>query len=249
MTFDSNLQTLIWGTEDWVVSAHKRAPSRIADGLLKGQLLSDVYPNFPLLFKVIDAKERLSVQVHPNTAHAALTGGEAKTEMYCFLNDGVVYAGLKPGVGAKEVENAILSGGFEDLMVRHEGKKGDVLFIPGGLIHAIGDNTKIYEVQQSSDTTYRLYDWNRIGLDGQPRELHLVRAIQSIDFSLPPPQLAKSASCHHFDFRQEIFIEPTQITAPANAFIVVYEVDYNKSTLLRANESVLVNPGLVFWTT
>ena len=147
--------------------------------------LPDVLPDFPLLVKVIDAKTRLSVQVHPNETTCKLTGGDPKTEMWAMLEDG-----------------AVKSGRFEELLVRHEAKKGEVFFIPGGLVHAIGDGTLIYEVQQSSDTTFRLYDWNRVGADGRPRELHVAKSLEAIDYSLPVPQPATDVKCSFFEFRQ-----------------------------------------------
>ena len=167
-----------------------------------GMPLPDVLPDFPLLVKVIDAKTRLSVQVHPNETTCKLTGGDPKTEMWAMLEDGVIYAGLKPGVGPKDVEEAVKSGRFEELLVRHEAKKGEVFFIPGGLVHAIGDGTLIYEVQQSSDTTFRLYDWHRVGADGRPRELHVAKSLEAIDYSLPVPQPATDVKCSFFEFRQ-----------------------------------------------
>ena len=247
MKLESNLHTLVWGTESWEVSAHKSSPSVIADGPNKGKTLSEVKPDFPLLIKVIDAKTRLSVQVHPNNANAALTGGEPKTEMWVLLEDGVIYAGLKPGVGPKDIEEAVKTGAFEDLMVRHEAKKGDAYFIPGGLVHAISDNTKIYEVQQSSNTTYRLYDWGRVGVDGKPRQLHIAESLKSIDFSLPVPQPQINVRCPYFDFRQENFAEPTEVVAPANSFLAVYEVASAQSTLLDPGEKMTVS-GQVFLT-
>ena len=247
MKLESNLHTLVWGTESWEVSAHKSSPSVIADGPNKGKTLSEVKPDFPLLIKVIDAKTRLSVQVHPNNANAALTGGEPKTEMWVLLEDGVIYAGLKPGVGPKEIEEAVKTGAFEDLMVRHEAKKGEAYFIPGGLVHAISDNTKIYEVQQSSNTTYRLYDWGRVGVDGKPRQLHIAESLKSVDFSLPVPQPQINVSCPYFAFRQENFAEPTEVVAPANSFLAVYEVASAQSTLLDPGEKMTVS-GQVFLT-
>lgn len=247
MKLEPNLHTLVWGTESWEVSAHKSSPSIIADGPDRGKTLSEVKPGFPLLIKVIDAKTRLSVQVHPNNANAALTGGEPKTEMWVLLEDGVIYAGLKPGVGPKDIEDAVKTGAFEALMVRHEAKKGEAYFIPGGLVHAIGDNTKIYEVQQSSNTTYRLYDWGRVGVDGKPRELHIDASLKSIDFSLPVPKPCTNVSCPYFDFRQEEFAAPTEVIAPENSFLAVYEIGSAQSTLLDPGERMVVS-GKVFLT-
>ena len=171
--FQPNRHEALWGAEEWLVSVHPAGPSIVASGEAKGKRLCDIVSDVPLLIKVIDAKTRLSVQVHPNEQTKLVTGGDAKTEMWCALDDGFVYAGLKPGTTAEMVEKAVRDGSFEELMVRHDVKAGDVLFIPGGLVHAIGDNTRLYEVQQSSDTTFRLYDWGRVGADGKPRELHI----------------------------------------------------------------------------
>ena len=162
LKFKPNVHPALWGGESWEISVHPAGPSVIREGVLAGKPLSEAAPGFPLLVKVIDAKMRLSVQVHPNETTCKLTGGDPKTEMWAMLEDGVIYAGLKPGVGPKDVEEAVKSGRFEELLVRHDAKKGEAFFIPGGLVHAIGDGALIYEVQQSSDTTFRLYDWNRV---------------------------------------------------------------------------------------
>ena len=203
LRFEPNIHPALWGQESWEVSVYPAGRSIVSGNCAHmGKPLSDVLPDFPLLVKVIDAKTRLSVQVHPNEATCKLTGGDPKTEMWAMLEDGVIYAGLTPGVGPKDIEEAVRSGRFEDLLVRHEAKKGDAFFIPGGLVHAIGDATLIYEVQQSSDTTFRLYDWNRVGADGKPRELHVEKSLQAIDYSLPVPQPATDIKCSFFDFRQ-----------------------------------------------
>ncbi len=205
LKFAPNIHPALWGKESWEVSVHPSGQSVIEWGQSpqeRGQSLRNVMPDFPLLVKIIDAKSRLSVQVHPNESTCKVTGGDPKTEMWVLLEDGVIYAGLKPGTGSAEIESAVRSGCFEELLVRHEAKKGQAFFIPGGLVHAIGDNTLIYEVQQSSDTTFRLYDWNRVGKDGKPRELHVEKSLQAIDYSLPVPVAQKDIKCPFFDFRQ-----------------------------------------------
>jgi len=202
LKFRPNVHEALWGRESWEISVHPAGRS-VVDGCGRGgQSLADVEPGFPLLVKVIDARTRLSVQVHPNERTCKTTGGDPKTEMWVMLEDGVIYAGLRPGTGPADIESAVKSGRFEDLLVRHEAKRGDAFFIPGGLVHAIGDETLIYEVQQSSDTTFRLYDWNRVGSDGRPRELHVEQSLKAIDYSLPAPSPAKDVKCRFFDFRQ-----------------------------------------------
>lgn len=202
MTFQDVRHEALWGEEHWLVSAHNAGPSVVAAGPEKGRSLRDLAPDFPLLAKVIDARKRLSVQVHPNERTKWLVGGDAKTEMWCALSEGAAYAGLKEGVVAADVEAAVKDGRFEDLMILHKLKPGDVLFIPGGLVHTICEGTSIYEIQQSSDTTFRLYDWGRVGPDGQPRQLHVAQALNAIDYSLPPPRISDGASCEFFDFRK-----------------------------------------------
>ena len=109
MNFEKSVHTALWGAESWEISAHPSDPSVIADGGRNGVTLREAYPDFPLLFKVIDAKTRLSVQVHPNEETCKVTGGEPKTEMWCVLSDGPIYAGLREGTTAADVEAAVKS--------------------------------------------------------------------------------------------------------------------------------------------
>ena len=261
LRFEPNIHPALWGHESWEISVHPAGPSVVSgDCTEAGRRLSDVVAGFPLLVKVIDAKTRLSVQVHPNETTCKLTGGDPKTEMWAMLEDGVIYAGLKPGVGPKDVEEAVKSGRFEELLVRHDAKKGEAFFIPGGLVHAIGDGALIYEVQQSSDTTFRLYDWNRVGADGRPRELHVAKSLEAIDYSLPVPQPATDVKCRFFDFRQialdgELVIpaspRSTALFAAEGSFSVNgVEVQRRTSALaLPGEDIVLCGSAQVFVTT
>jgi len=220
--FNKSLHTALWGTESWEISAFHTDPSVIASGSSKGKKLDEVCPDFPLLFKVIDAKTRLSVQVHPNEETRKVTGGDPKTEMWCALSDGPIYAGLRAGTTAQDIESAVKSGRFEELLVRHEAKFGDVFFIPGGLVHAIGDNVKLYEVQQSSNTTFRLYDWGRIGANGKPRELHVAKSLEAIDYSLPVPAPVASLRTPFFDFSQETVRGERTFSTGADDFLALF---------------------------
>jgi len=220
--FGHSVHKAVWGTEDWVISAHASDPSVVAEGPCTGRTLREISPGFPLLFKVIDAKTRLSVQVHPNETTRLTTGGDPKTEMWCALSDGPIYAGLKPRTTAAEIEAAVRSGSFEELMVRHEARVGDVFFIPGGLVHAIGDGVKLYEVQQSSDTTFRLYDWGRVGLDGRPRELHVEKGLAAIDYGLSVPQPVQSLKTPFFDFSQMTVCGERRLSAGSGEFAALY---------------------------
>lgn len=202
LKFAPNIHQALWGSESWEISVHPSGMGTVAGGEYDGKPLDGIVSGFPLLIKIIDAKTRLSVQVHPNETTCKVTLGDPKTEMWVMLEDGVIYAGLKPGTSPADIAAAVESGKFEELLVRHEAKKGDAFFIPGGLVHAIGDGALIYEVQQSSDTTFRLYDWNRVGADGRPRELHIEKSLAAIDYSLPVPVRTRDVKCPFFDFRQ-----------------------------------------------
>lgn len=240
MKFNRNLHRLVWGTEEWVLSARRESPSTVAGGPDGGRAFSELRPDFPLLFKVIDAHDRLSVQVHPNNANAALTGGEPKTEMWYMLDDGVIFAGLRPGTNAETLRSAIAAGRAEDVLVRHDAKRGEAYFIPGGLVHAIGGGARIFEVQQSSDTTYRLYDWGRMGTDGKPRRLHLDESMATIDFKLGAPSPVREIRCPYFHFRALDARSGETVQAPADSFLVVYETQSGETTLLERGERMTV---------
>ena len=129
---------------------------------------------FPILAKIIDAKENLSIQVHPDETTAVKLNGEPKDEMWVMLDEGSVYAGIKADVDEAELKKGIKGKKAEDLLDQLDLKKGEAVNIPGGRVHAICAGALIYEVQQNSNTTYRLYDW------GRARELHLVEGLASI---------------------------------------------------------------------
>ena len=153
---------LLWGTETWLVEE-------------------------PLLVKHIVANMSLSVQVHPGERTIARTGGDPKTEAWGIVEGGPLYAGFRPGVTRADVEAAAGTSALVDLLVRHEAKAGEIYFIPAGLVHALGAGISVFEVQQPSDTTFRLYDWDRVGPDGHPREMQIEKALEAIDLSLGVP--------------------------------------------------------------
>ena len=227
MRFEKDVHTALWGQEEWLVSVHPTAPSRIAGG----GSLRERLPSFPLLVKKISAEKRLSVQVHPNEVTAKQVGGEPKTEMWCVLKSGPIFAGFCPGTTAADIERAVIDGSFENLLVRFDAKPGECYFIPGGLVHAIGEGTVVYEVQQSSNTTFRLYDWGRVGADGKPRPLHVKAGLQAMDLSLPPPVPADRVECPYFSFRQ--------VGAGDLAASDLLRVIYTPST----GDSFLLEPG------
>jgi mannose-6-phosphate isomerase len=152
---------------------------------------------FPLLLKIIDAREKLSLQVHPPALQAAQLGGEPKTEMWYVVQAGPaaeLFAGLKRGVTRAEFEKQLARGAVADCFHRIPVKAGDALFLPSGRVHAIGAETMIFEIQQNSDTTYRVFDWNRLDAAGRPRPLHLAQSLASIDFADFEPSLVPAAT-------------------------------------------------------
>lgn len=195
--------------ESWEVSDRPEAQSVVTEGDAAGLTLHDLWQNhrlpvfgealtrhpgarFPLLIKILDACDDLSIQVHPPESVAGELGGEPKTEMWYMtqvLPGSRLYAGLREGVTRDQFEEALQTGAVADLMHSIEPEAGDCLFLPSGRVHAIGAGLVIFEIQQNSDTTYRVFDWNRTGLDGKPRELHIQESLRSMDFQDHEPQL------------------------------------------------------------
>jgi mannose-6-phosphate isomerase len=138
---------------------------------------------FPILIKLLDAQDKLSLQVHPPAEKAQELGGEPKTEIWFFLETrpgAEILVGLKNGVGKKEFEKALAAGTVGDCFHRLKTEPGAAMFLPSGRVHAIGAGNVILEIQQNSDTTYRVHDWDRKDDDGKPRSLHVKEALASI---------------------------------------------------------------------
>lgn len=190
--------------ESWELSDRPEGMSVVANGPLKGEPLAALVArfgkellghgspssSFPLLVKLIDARERLSIQVHPDDAAADKGIGEAKTEAWHILDapaGGQVFAGLKPGTDEASFLAALKAGTLEGSLLSVPAKAGDTVFIPGGRVHAICEGMLILEVQQNSNTTYRVYDWGRMDKTGKPRELHLEQALKVIHWSDSAP--------------------------------------------------------------
>lgn len=149
--------------------------------------------SFPLLFKFLDANQNLSIQVHPNDQQAARLDPPdlGKTEAWIVLHaepHSTIYAGLKPHVTRADLRQALLGGDVIDHLHTIRPQAGDCLLIPAGTVHAIGAGLLVAEIQQSSDTTFRLFDWNRMGTDGKPRTLHIHQGLEVIDFDAGPIQ-------------------------------------------------------------
>jgi mannose-6-phosphate isomerase len=142
--------------------------------------------HFPILIKLLDAEEKLSLQVHPPAGRAKALGGEPKTEMWFFLEtkpEAEIYVGLKRGVGRVEFEKALKEGKVADCFYRQKTEAGEAMFLPSGRVHAIGAGNVILEIQQNSDTTYRVDDWGRKDEQGKSRALHVKEALESIQWS------------------------------------------------------------------
>lgn len=184
---------MVWGWESWEVSTYPNMESEIADGPMKGRLLSEVIGGeFPLLVKYINAREDLSIQVHPDDAMAKAKHGpgfRGKTEMWYVVDaapGASLYCGLKEKIGMEEYERRVKDGTITDVLDRYEVSPGDVFFLPAGRIHAICSGCFLAEIQQTSDLTYRIWDYNRPGLDGKPRQLHTELAKEAIDYTVLP---------------------------------------------------------------
>lgn len=196
--------------ESWEIVDHGDDQSTVASGALTGTKLHELVtregaalfgkhnpqPQFPLLFKYLDCQQTLSVQVHPNDELGAKLDPPdlGKTEAWLILAaepGSKVYAGLKPGIDRATLEREVARGKCEACLHSFEPRVGDCILIEAGTLHALGAGLLIAEIQQASDTTYRLFDWNRVDRDGRPRELHITQALDTTDFSRGPVRAAK----------------------------------------------------------
>ncbi|QDT00194.1 type I phosphomannose isomerase catalytic subunit [Adhaeretor mobilis] len=191
--------------ESWEVVDHGEDQSIVEHGWLEGAPLSELVEHhagelfgisyagdqFPLLMKLLDCNRTLSVQVHPNDEQGAKLDPPdlGKTEAWVVLAadpGSKIYAGLKPGVTREQVASALEVGECEECLHAFEPTVGDCVFIPAGTVHALGAGLVIAEIQQASDTTFRLFDWNRVGADGKPRPLHIEQSLDVIDYERGP---------------------------------------------------------------
>jgi mannose-6-phosphate isomerase len=191
--------------ESWEIADHGQDQSVIVGGIYDGQSLSSLVQQqnlpllgraaglkqFPLLAKYLDAHDVLSVQVHPDDHRVRQFDPDAngKTEAWVILEAAPgsrLYVGFREGVREADVRSALAADRIEDLLHTIEARAGDCVLVPAGTVHAIGAGVLLAEVQQSSDVTFRLYDWGRLGPEGQPRELHIEQALRCIDFARGP---------------------------------------------------------------
>ena len=195
--------------ESWEIVDRPQAQSVVRQGPLRGRTLHELWmedraeifgagvpdtPRFPILAKLLDASDKLSLQVHPPPEIAESLGGEAKSELWYFAasdEGGEIFAGLRAGVEKAQFEAALRDGGVADLVHRIAVNAGDVFFVPSGRLHGIGEGNLIVEIQQNSDTTYRVFDWERMGEKGEKRELHLTESMQAMQFDDYEPKCSQ----------------------------------------------------------
>jgi mannose-6-phosphate isomerase len=246
--------------ESWEICDHGADQSVVESGPWRGRNLHELVgghagellgrhcglSQFPLLLKFLDAHDRLSVQVHPNDEQAPrfVPNERGKTEAWVILAaepGSCVYAGLNPSVDEPALREALQNGTVEQCLHRLEVTAGDCLFIPAGTVHAIGEGILLAEVQQASDLTFRLFDWNRLGTDGKPRALHIAESLACIDFGRGPmkkmiPAVIRDADggalgagrfveelvrCPYFVIRRHTLSEPSTLPADERCRIMM----------------------------
>jgi mannose-6-phosphate isomerase len=216
--------------ESWEIVDRPEAQSVVHDGPLRGTTLHELWrdhraeifgnvpdaPRFPLLIKLLDAQENLSLQVHPPAPIAKKLGGESKTEFWYIANaapDARLYAGVKKGTTRESFQKALEEGAVEDLIHAIATRTGDAIFLPSGRMHALGGGNVLVEIQENSDTTYRIYDWNRAKEGEAARQMHIAEAMQCVDFNDVEPGL--SVPDREMLTRNELFeVQKWDLAAP-----------------------------------
>ena len=234
---ETNLSNI---AECWELSLHKEGSSIIDSGTLKGKLLNEVltkedcgkkcakFPFFPTLIKLIDANRELSVQVHPSDEYALKNESSfGKTEMWYILEakEGAgIYLGFKRDTTKEEVERKIKDKSLVDLLNFIPVKPGDCYFVKSGTVHAIGGGITLFEVQQNSALTYRLYDWGKLGMDGKPRELHIEKSLKVMNFNKFEPikfNRPLLGECDYFSTFEYLVSNKNEINADQDSFISI----------------------------
>jgi len=228
--------------ESWEIVDRPEAQSVVRDGPLRGKTLHELWtqhrkeifgdvpdgPRFPLLVKLLDAREKLSLQVHPPENIALKLGGEPKTEFWYVAASAPgaeLFVGLQKAMTRHQFEEALRSGTIADHVHAVPIKADESMFLPAGRLHAVGPGNLLVEIQQNSDTTYRVFDWNRVDHEGQPRELHVDQALQCIDFNDVGPKLIEPKGellVRHESFEiQKWKLDSAREIAPLGQFAIV----------------------------
>ncbi|MBR1879628.1 MAG: mannose-6-phosphate isomerase [Prevotella sp.] len=262
-------KVLIWGTESWKISGVPGSETQCEGknlnelvreekerlvGVANYQRFGD---EFPLLIKSIDAHRELSIQVHPSDETAHRQGKpRGKTEMWYMLEspkDAWIYAGLKEHITPEEYEKMVANDTICDALARYTIEEGDCFFIPAGRIHAIGTGCQLIEIQQTSDVTYRIYDYKRIDKDGKPRQLHTREAAESIDYTVLDdyqthyePRKNEGqllVECPYFNTAVYDLTEPmTMDYSELDSFVILIGLK-GEGTLTIDGETVALKPG------
>jgi mannose-6-phosphate isomerase len=282
-------QSLVWGGrrlaglrddvpagpigEAWDIADHARGMSVVADGALAGTTLADLVASdgralvgdgfvgnrFPIMVKVLDAADRLSVQVHPDDVLARKlgVGDTGKTECWLLIDDGgELFAGTRAGVDRAGFERALAEKRIVDVLEHFEPVTGDFFFIEARTVHALGRGCLLFEVQQTCDVTFRMHDWDRLGLDGKPRPLQLAESLATIDFSRTgsgprrPPWQPQSrgvdsrslASCAYFTVDERRIAPGATSEGDGRDVCTVVSCESGEATLATAGGAVTLRP-------
>jgi mannose-6-phosphate isomerase len=252
--------------EAWLLSDHALHASQVRNGPLAGRTLRELMTRrsadilgykaerFPLLIKLLDAHENLSVQVHPDDMSAKqwVPGEGGKTEAWIVLAaepDAAIYLGLKHGVDQTTLLRELASGNAALCLQQFRPKPGECYFVPAGTIHAIGGGLVVLEVQQTSDATFRLYDWGRTDETGKPRTLHLEAGLACLKTNLRSPEPIPPArhsgdellvTCEHFGLRRRKLDRPVPLVGPSIQVILEGSAEVPGMAQLRHGSALLV---------
>ena len=256
--------------ESWEISCNQNGICKVKNGEFQGKLLSEIYNDkkykdrvfgtncdkyeeFPILIKFIDATNNLSIQVHPDEEYAHKQGfSYGKNEMWYVIdakeNSGII-AGMSKPVSKEELRDIVENNKIKSYLNFVQVKEGDSIYIPAGTLHAILEGSFICEIQQNSDITYRVYDWDRVGKDGKPRELHKKEAIDTIDSSYIPEILHDTGESRQILANNNLFevekiickekIEMTTKTETFEAFNVIKGSGYINGIEIKKGDSFI----------
>ncbi len=273
LLFDQIVKLKIWGKEIWSLSGYGNDQSIVNNGFLQGNTLEEVLEvymdelvggkvydrfgnNFPLLFKIIDAQDDLSIQVHPNDEQAKEWGQGGKTEMWYVSkssDEASIIYGFSRNTNPSEIRSLIDKHKLKDILQVVRVKKGDVAYIPAGTVHTLCKGTQVVEVQQSSDITFRLYDYDRVGADGKTRPLHIEEALSVLNYKASYQPLVEYderqtntllVNDPHFSIRKLTITKPLDRDyVRYDSFVVLMCLNGEMRIKSEDNEDVIVRRG------